>query len=253
MASVSADPKKRFSGRVENYSLYRPGYPAEAMQYIFDRTKINSQSSVADIGAGTGIFTELLLSSGSGVIAVEPNESMRLAADNILQGNNNYSSIAGSAEATGLASHSIDLITAAQAFHWFKLAEAKTEFNRILKPQGKIVLIWNRRDEGRSAFMRQYASLLQSRLPEYNKVNHANATDERIGDFLGANMQKAEFPSYQRFDLVGLKGRLLSSSYCPAVGADSHEEIMAELEILYEQHASETGVQFDYITQVYLA
>jgi len=249
MAPVSADPKKRFSDRVENYSLYRPGYPAEALQYIFEYTKINAKS----IGAGTGIFTNLLLKSDSSVVAVEPNESMRAAADEVLHGNSNYSSIAGSAEATGLSDQSVDLITAAQAFHWFNLAEAKIEFNRILKPHGNTVLIWNRRNEGNSDFMQQYAALLESRLPEYNKVNHANATDERIGDFLGAGMQKAEFPSYQRFDLAGVKGRLLSSSYCPAAGTAGHDEIMAELEKLYGQHAGESGVQFDYSTQVYLA
>jgi len=250
---VSSDPTKRFSDRVENYSRYRPGYPEEALQYIFDQTKINTESTVADIGAGTGIFTGLLLKSGSSVVAVEPNEAMRSAADKLLHTHSSYSSLAGTAEATGLNDQSVDLITAAQAFHWFKLTETKAEFKRILRPHGRIVLIWNRRSQSDSEFMQQYAALLESRLPEYNKVNHANATDERIGDFLGSQMRTAEFPSYQRFDLAGLKGRLLSSSYCPSIGSPGHDELMTEIDKLYVKFSKEWGVQFDYRTQVYVA
>jgi len=250
--AANTDSKQRFSNRVDDYTRYRPGYPPEALQFILDQSNLNANSTVADIGAGTGIFTALLLTSGASVIAVEPNEAMRSAADRHLQSYKNYTSVAGSAEQTGLADQSVDLITAAQAFHWFDYAEAQKEFVRILKPAGKSVLIWNRRD-GSSAFMQQYDALLKDRLPEYNKVNHANATDERIGEFLGNQMRKVEFPSDQSFDLNGLKGRLMSSSYCPAVGTEGHDELMIDIEKLYTEYSTESGVQFDYSTQVYIA
>ena len=249
----NADSKKRFSNRVDDYTRYRPGYPPEALQYIYDQSNLNVNATVADIGAGTGIFTESLLKGGANVIAVEPNEAMRSAADKLLQSQKKYSSVSGSAEQTGLADQSVDLITAAQAFHWFSFAEAKKEFTRILKPTGKTVLIWNRRDSSESAFMQHYDALLTERLPEYSKVNHANATDECIGEFLGNGMQKVAFPSDQSFDLSGLKGRLMSSSYCPARGTDGHDELMTEVENLYQKYSTDSGVQFDYSTQVYMA
>jgi len=250
--AANTDSKQRFSNRVDDYTRYRPGYPPEALQFIRDQSNLNTNSTVADIGAGTGIFTALLLNSGASVIAVEPNEAMRSAADRHLQSYQNYSSVAGSAEQTGLADQSVDLITAAQAFHWFDFAEAKKEFVRVLKPAGKSVLIWNRRDSS-SAFMQHYDALLKDRLPEYNKVNHTNATDERIGEFLGNKMRKVEFPSDQSFDLNGLKGRLMSSSYCPAPGTEGHDELMIEIEKLYSKYSTDTGVQFDYSTQVYIS
>ena len=130
--AANTDSKQRFSNRVDDYTRYRPGYPPEALQFIRNQSNLNTNSTVADIGAGTGIFTALLLNSGASVIAVEPNEAMRSTADRHLQSYQNYSSVAGSAEQTGLADQSVDLITAAQAFHWFDCAEAKKEFVRCL-------------------------------------------------------------------------------------------------------------------------
>lgn len=252
-SAANQDSKQRFSNRVDDYTRYRPGYPPEALQYIYDQSNLNENSTVADIGAGTGIFTASLLKGGANVIAVEPNEVMRSAADKLLQSHKKYSSVAGSAEQTGLADQSVDLIAAAQAFHWFSFDEAKKEFSRILKPAGKSVLIWNRRDSSESAFMQHYDALLTERLPEYSKVNHTNATDERIGKFLGNGMQKVAFPSDQSFDLNGLKGRLMSSSYCPVPGTEGHDELMIEIEKLYAKYSTDSGVQFDYSTQVYMA
>jgi len=101
--------------------------------------------------------------------------------------------------------------------------------------------------------MQHYDALLTERLPEYSKVNHTNATDERIGKFLGNGMQKVAFPSDQSFDLNGLKGRLMSSSYCPVPGTEGHDELMIEIEKLYAKYSTDSGVQFDYSTQVYMA
>lgn len=251
-SATGKDPRQRFSDRVKDYTLYRPGYPADALNYIVGQSNIGSHSTVADVGSGTGIFTEHLLSVGAVVIAVEPNEAMRLASDVSLGSHDNYQSQSGSAEQTGLQDHSIDLITAAQAFHWFDVTVAKKEFRRVLKPEGMVALIWNRRDSRDSEFMQQYDALLKNRLPEYNQVNHSNASDELVGEFLGGNMQTADFPSHQQFDLVGLKGRLMSSSYCPAPGSPGHDELMVEIEKLYERYAGQAGVQFDYRTQIYL-
>jgi ubiquinone/menaquinone biosynthesis C-methylase UbiE len=88
---------------------------------------------VADVGPGTGIFTRLLLETGARVIGIEPNGPMRAAAERRILGEPRFESKNGRAEATGLADASVDLVTAAQAFHWFEPSAARAEFVRILR------------------------------------------------------------------------------------------------------------------------
>src|SRR5690606_31956125 len=117
-----------------------PSYPEEALRFIAEEASLTPDSQVADVGAGTGIFSKLLVDRGLQVTAVEPNAAMREAAERWLGQAPNYRSIDGTAEETGLAGHTVDAITCAQAFHWFDQARAKLEFRRMLKPGGKAFL-----------------------------------------------------------------------------------------------------------------
>jgi ubiquinone/menaquinone biosynthesis C-methylase UbiE len=139
------DSKERFSDRVDDYRKYRPGYPEAVLQVLEERCGLSPSSVVADIGSGTGILTGMLLSKAHTVYAVEPNAPMRSAAEEDYRDHPAFRSVAGSAEATTLPSRSVDLITAAQAFHWFDPEKAKAEFRRILRKEGNIALIWNER------------------------------------------------------------------------------------------------------------
>jgi len=248
-----SDSTTRFSNRVDDYTKYRPKYPQASIDYMLDGVSVSDDSVIADVGSGTGILTEALLPTGAKVIAVEPNDSMRSASDQRLGQFSNYESVGGKAENTGLARHSVDLITAAQAFHWFELEPTRNEFSNIIKPGGHIALIWNRRVSQQSEFLLNYEKLLSSKIVEYSKVNHTNASDEVIKNFLGNQMQIQEFENHQMFDLEGLCGRLMSSSYCPAVGEPGHQALMDDLEALFDAHAENGRVQFDYVTQVYKA
>ena len=120
--------KERFTERVDTYVKYRPSYPREAIDYLYQAVGLEQGSTVADIGAGTGIFTKLLLERGSSVIAVEPNDGMRSAAVEMLAQEPRFLAVAGSAEETTLTEQSIDYIVCAQAFHWFDRAAARSEF-----------------------------------------------------------------------------------------------------------------------------
>src|SRR5579864_3729802 len=140
---LKAEPTQRFSSRVENYVRFRPSYPPETIAVLRDECGLTADSTVADIASGTGIFTRLLLQNGNRVFGVEPNEKMRRAGEEYLAAYSNFTSIAGTAEATTLPRHSVDLITCAQAAHWFNREKALREFQRILKPAGYLVLIWN--------------------------------------------------------------------------------------------------------------
>src|SRR5688572_15000399 len=152
--------QSRFSSRVENYIKFRPGYPKEVIDILKTDCGLTESSKVADIGSGTGILSELFLKNGNRVFGVEPNEPMRTAAERLLSAFPEFVSVDGSAEATRLEAGSMDFVAAGQAFHWFDRDAAKTEFKRILKPEGWVVLIWNERSIDSTPFLREYEKLL---------------------------------------------------------------------------------------------
>ncbi len=242
----------RFSNRVDDYVKHRPSYPPEVFRTLQAHCGLGANSMVADIGSGTGIFAALLIECGCHVYAIEPNNEMRGAAERNLTSSTRFHSIAGTAEETGLDSESIDVITVAQAFHWFRQNESKREFRRILKRNGWTVLLWNRR-KADVPFQRAYADLLTKHAPEYRSSNHMNVGENVIRDFLGrSTVERFTFENRQHFDLEGLKGRMRSSSYTPTPERPEYIPLMSELEDVFYTHAVAGKVAFDYETRLYL-
>jgi ubiquinone/menaquinone biosynthesis C-methylase UbiE len=166
------DPTQRFSSRVINYVKYRPSYPAAIIDLLVAECELTPDSIVADVGSGTGLLSELFLKAGNRVLGIEPNREMREAGEQLLRGYERFSSIDATAEATTLPAHSVDFITAGQAFHWFDQARVSTEFVRILRSQGRIVLIWNERRIDSTPFLRAYEQLLRTYSTDYAEVDH---------------------------------------------------------------------------------
>ncbi len=246
------DSKERFSNRVDHYVKYRPSYPKEAIDYLYDTIGLRSSSDVADVGAGTGIFSKLLLERGSRVIGVEPNEAMREAAVKLLGEYENFRVVPGSAETTGLPDASVDFVVCAQAFHWFDRNLAKAEFHRILRPGGKVVLIWNSRLTQGTTFLELFERLLQTFGTDYVSVNHRNISHEGLRSFFEQDgPQVARFTNSQRFNFEGLKGRLLSSSYSPVPGHPNYEPMMKELRSIFNQTQEDGTVTIEYETEVF--
>jgi SAM-dependent methyltransferase len=247
-----SDSTKRFSSRVENYIKYRPGYPPAVIKLLRRECGLARVSQIADIGSGTGILTEMLLKNGSAVLAVEPNPEMRQAAERLLGTHPNFHSVYGTAEATTLPPQSVDIIVAAQAFHWFDRARARQEFARILKPGGRVALIWNDRRTDSTPFLQAYEHLLQECSLDYRAVDHKQVDAATIGAFFApAAFKSASFENQQVFDFKGLKGRLLSSSYAPEQGHPKHEAMLRGLSEIFEKHARQDRVVFEYDTLVY--
>jgi SAM-dependent methyltransferase len=245
------DPTKRFGDRAENYAKYRPGYPDEMLAYL--GTLIPPGAIVADIGSGTGILTRELLDHGYEVHAVEPNEPMRQEADRALSGHPGFHSVNGTAESTGLEARSIDLVTCAQAFHWFDPEKTTVEFRRILKAGGLTALIWNEREEQASDVGREYDDLLQRMVPDYKRANHRRIQADEIGRFFApGDVRLVTFRNYQMLDREGFRGRLLSSSYVPNVGQPGHDEIVEAANRIFVKHAVDGQVRIEYETKVYL-
>jgi len=246
------DPTKRFSSRAENYVKYRPGYPSALIEFLQLECQLTSAQTVADVGSGTGKLTELFLQHGNSVIGIEPNQEMREAGERLLGAYPRFQSIAATAEATTLADRSVDMIVAGQAFHWFDREKTRREFVRILKPGGWVALIWNDRKTDSTPFLKAYEDLLMIFSMDYQEVNHKQVDAAVIGSFFGAGgFKRATFPNEQIFDLAGLRGRLLSSSYTPDSGHPNHLPMLEALDALFRQHQQNGRVVLDGDTVVY--
>ncbi len=248
------DSTKRFSDRVENYVRYRPSYPDSLFRFLADSGLIapnGGQFSAADVGAGTGIFTALLARRlapfGGAVFAVEPNGEMRDAGIRHCEALPNVAFVPGTAENTGLPNASQDLVTVAQAFHWFNPERSVAEFSRILRPRGKLALVWNNRLSD-TPFQAEYDRLVSTYAPEYHEVTHRNVEPGSLKPLFAGDWACREFDYEQRFDLSGAQGRALSSSYCPKEGEKGHKEIMEGIEAALGRFGEDGLVSFHYRT-----
>ncbi|MEA5465715.1 class I SAM-dependent methyltransferase [Leptothoe sp. PORK10 BA2] len=251
------NPTERFSNRVADYVKYRPDYPASLMDYLVECVGLKPEHVVADVGAGTGLLTQLFLKQGNRVYGIEPNPPMRAAAEDGLRAYGNFVSVAGQAEATTLEATSIDWIAAGQAFHWFDQGAARLEFSRILKPGGWVALIWNSRLMS-DPFHQAYEHFLLAHLPDYSRVKQRRPTAEELAVFFApAAMTIAAFDHQQVFDFSGLRGRLLSCSYAPKEdGANcgtNYGVMMEELRSLFERYSHQGQLIFRYTTHLYYA
>ena len=165
----------------------------------------------------------------------------------------NFKPVDGTSDATTLPDGSVDLIAAAQAFHWFDREKTKREFKRILKPGGHAVIIWNERQLDTTPFLREYEQFLLKFAGDYPVVRHENIAADSVREFLGPQMQIATFPNQQIFDFDGLKGRMLSASYMPAEGEPVYDEMIDELRTLFAKHNESGRIKVFYDTNVYLS
>ena len=246
----------RFSNRVQDYVRYRPGYPPALLHWLHHAQNVACNARVADIGAGTGISSQMLLAAGHPVVAVEPNAAMRSAAESWLAsdaGTAGFRAVPGSAEATGLDDSSVDLVSAAQAFHWFDTQAIRPEWRRILAPGGRVLVYWNSRLLEGSRFLRGYEQLLLDHGTDYRAVAERYPSDADMRAWFGDGLQAiGMFPNVQMLDYESLQGRLLSSSYAPVAGDPKHAPMLAALRALFDAEAIDGQVAFEYQTRAFL-
>ncbi|MEW5870500.1 MAG: class I SAM-dependent methyltransferase [Chloroflexota bacterium] len=207
------DPRSLFSAKAARYARYRWDYTPAALQAIFETARLSAQSRVADLGAGTGILTRRFAGRVGYVYALEPNPEMRTLAGQALAGLPACAVIAASAEAVPLRSASIDLITVAQAIHWFEPAAARGEFLRLLKPGGWLAILNN---TGTDKALGQ--ALRDLHTPEHgvDTAILSGPAPQPLGYFFGSDdFQTLGFPFTQRQDQETFAGSLASASYAP--------------------------------------
>lgn len=245
------DPTKRFSKRVDNYLKFRPRYPTEIVSLLEKECALTRDSVIADVGSGTGFLSELFLRNGNRVLGVEPNAEMRAAGERLLADYPNFVSLDATAEATTLPNSSVDFVTAGQAFHWFDREKTHREFQRILKADGRVVVVWNTFPTGRSALVKAYDDVLVRYGTDYREVAK-EITDSGIEKFFPAGSSKrARFDFQQTFDWEGFRGRLLSASYAPTADSPNYEPMLLDLRRVFDSHQKDGTVVFDYDTVVY--
>ena len=236
------DPRDRFSAAADLYHRYRPSYPEALLGWIERTTGLPPPARVADVGCGTGISSRPLAERGYAVTGVDPNEAMLAHAR--AAGGADYR--LGSATDTGLPGGSFDLVTVAQAFHWFDVPAALAEFRRILAAPGWCAVFWNLRRP--SPFMDDYDRLLRAHSTEYEVRLKPEPTMQAILQADGVrDVREGEFANRQLLDREGLHGRAHSSSYVIHGVADpaAFDRALGEL---FDRHQSGGTVEFPYRT-----
>jgi SAM-dependent methyltransferase len=252
MADTAPSPLEYFSGLAQMYAEHRPSYPPAAIDAVL--AGLPQPVRVADVGCGTGISTRLLAQHGARVIGVDPNADMLTMARAFRADHSVIEYRTGTADCTGLAEASVDVVVCAQSFHWFDSIEALREFRRILVPSGRLALMWNVRDEN-DPFTAAYSD--QARRAQADaalrgmQVHEARSGDPTSGGYFG-QVQHLEFPNAQPLSLDGLLGRARSASYFPKSSL-LREQFESELRQMFERFQVNGLVILLHVTRITLA
>ncbi len=241
---VNRDPHARgphtaFADVADAYERGRPGYPEEAVRWLVGETPCD----VVDLGAGTGKLTRSLVALGHRVTAVEPLDEMRAELLGAVPG---ASALAGTAEKIPLADASADVVTSAQAFHWFDHDVALPEIARVLRPGGRLALVWNSRDD-RDPWTARMSAIIG------NETVDADDLDPLGASGLFEPTEHASFRFEQPRDREGLLDLVLSRSYCAKLGPADREPILEAIGELYDETAGPEGIRIAYVTQCFRA
>ncbi|MBE6692264.1 MAG: class I SAM-dependent methyltransferase [Ruminococcaceae bacterium] len=233
------------------YSKARPNYPDALFSFLLAERVIDKNTIAADIGSGTGIFTIALSKFIKSVLAVEPNEDMRIKAEEKYKTIANITSINATAENTLLTDCSVDLITVAQAFHWFDRVVFKNECKRILKPNGKVVLVWNDRDSDSEIIKDNFVVNKKYCKDFKGSSNGIDFSKAAFSDFFSGEFELVEFCNnliYTREDFIA---RNLSSSYAPKEKDLIYDDYIKAVGKVFDKYQSNGTVKYPYITRCY--
>ena len=244
---------EKFTGKAEVYAKYRPNYPHVYIEYLISEACLNEDSIIADIGSGTGILTGQLLERGYTVIGLEPNDDMRTVAEQTLMTDSHFISIKASAENTTLNDNSIDLVTVAQAFHWFDMEPFRVECQRILKQDGRVALVWNSRD-GSSDLNKESAEVCKKYCPNFKGFSGGmKETPIAVQQFFKDGKYDLKyFRNDLQINLNGFLGRYLSASYSPKKTDEEYHPFITALSKLFEKYSNNGQIVIPNITRSYL-
>ena len=240
---VNRDPKVRgpytaFADVAGAYERGRPEYPLEAVRWLVG----DQPADVVDLGAGTGKLTRALVGLGHRVTAVEPLDEMRAELEVAVP---EAHTLVGSAEAIPGPDASADVVTVAQAFHWFDHDAALPEIARVLRPGGSLALVWNSRDD-RDPWMAQLSAIIGNEtIEEWDVIPILQE-----GGLFGP-VETARFSFVQVRDRESLLDLVLSRSYCAKLPLSEREPVLDAVARLYDDTAGGEGVRLAYVTECF--
>jgi SAM-dependent methyltransferase len=233
-------PYTAFADVAASYERARPGYPQGAVQWMVGDDPVD----VVDLGAGTGKLTRGLVALGHRVVAVEPLDEMRTHLEVAVP---DARAVSGKAESMPLADASADVVTSAQAFHWFDHDDALPEIARVLRPGGRLALVWNSRDD-RDPWMTRLSAIIGNETIQESDV--VPILDE---SGLFRWVESARFAFEQVLDRDGLLDLVLSRSYLAKLPAVDREPVLEAVGALFDETATDGGVRLAYVTECFRA
>jgi SAM-dependent methyltransferase len=231
-----------FASAAEVYERARPSYPQDAIDWLVAQTGLGPGRTVVDLGAGTGKLTRLLLPTGARVVAVEPIAEMRAHIQEA-------EVVDGTAEQIPLPDASADVVTVAQALHWFDQDRALPEIHRVLREDGKLVLVWNMRDLD-DPVQRGVEELLGPMRKEVPGQIQGAWREPLARSGLFGPATVGEFAIEQRFTTDDLCDRVASTSFVAALPAVEREELLVRVRAL--THGTAEPFPFPYKTEVHV-
>jgi len=227
-----------FGAEAETYERSRPSYPPDATAWISEHLRLAPGTRVCDLAAGTGISTRLLVPSGAWVTAVEPVDGMRAVLTRLVPG---VPVVAGTAELMPFADASLDALTAFQAFHWFDADRALPEFQRIIRPGGRLALVWNARDRTVDWVDAVWTVMdrVEKKAPWRDHERWADAAlqSER---WFGA-LHEATFWHEQTLTRDQMVDRFRGVSHVAVLPPDDQERVLDEVRAILDEHPATAG------------
>ena len=229
-----------FGGVVDAYDSARPTYPAEAAQWLVGQ----QAATILELGAGTGKLTAQLHALGHGVVATDPDPAM-LAR--LVRNLPEVSTIEAHAEELPVGDRAFDAVVAAQAFHWFDLDRALPEIARVLKPGGRVGLVWNFRDET-IPWVRRLGRLIGTQEQETDPSEAITASG------LFGEVEETRYTHWQQVDRKSIQALVLSRSNVAVLDEDARAAKLAEVVALYDEYGrGMDGMQLPYIARCFRA
>ena len=240
-----------FTGRVENFERYRLPYPAALIELLTSRCGLLREHLIADIGAGTGMLAQLFLEHGNAVVAVEPNAEMRAVCERLASAWPGLTVKNATAEASGLEDASVDFVAAGRAVHWFDQAQAATEFRRILRPEGRVLLTYNGRALDETPQSQEYEKLLREHGTQYDPTRARYTLDPYLNAFFaGGEFLRDDIRGVQRLTREELLGQTQSLSFAPEPGHAKYEGMQQALREFFSKWQHDGAVVLSTVCRV---
>ena len=223
--SIREEAARGFQQGADAYERGRPGYPPEAVKWLWQELRLGPGRTVLDVAAGTGKLTRELVPSGATVIAVEPVPAMRAVLEHVVP---DHRALDGTAEALPIEDGGVDAITVASAFHWFDGPAAAAEFRRVLQPEGRLALLWNRRrlDQPIHRAVEEIIGPYRRRTPSHHRGEWREPLES---GGLFATAAELEVPFDQVLDADGFVDRFSSISFIAALPDREREAVVERL------------------------